>query len=64
MHAVRFKSGKMAQLFRSYRFAPFGQRFPRYSQATIETPTHIPLEQRVAMHLTALDAALATLQDK
>jgi hypothetical protein len=38
--------------------------FPRYSQATIETPTQIPLEQRVAMHHAALDAALATLQDK
>lgn len=33
VHAVRFKSGKLAQRFRAYRFAPFGQRFPRYYQA-------------------------------
>jgi len=27
----------------------------------IETPTRLPLEQCVAMHLAAIDAALATL---
>lgn len=32
VHAVRFKSGKLAQRYRAYRFAPFGQRFPRYYQ--------------------------------
>ncbi|CAA9247764.1 MAG: hypothetical protein AVDCRST_MAG77-2972 [uncultured Chloroflexi bacterium] len=32
--------------------------------ATIETPTHLPLDQRVAMHLAALDAALSTLTEK
>ena len=29
--------------------------------ATVETPTSIPLDQRVAMHLAALDGALAWL---
>lgn len=32
VHAVRYKCGKLAQRFRAYRFAPFGQRFPRYYQ--------------------------------
>lgn len=32
--------------------------------ATIETPTALPLAQRVQMHLTAIDASLATLSDK
>ena len=33
VHAVRFKSGRYGERYRAYRFAPFGQRFPRYYQA-------------------------------
>jgi hypothetical protein len=31
------------------------------ASATIETPTALPLEQRVAMHLAGIDAALHRL---
>ncbi|MGH2352499.1 MAG: hypothetical protein ACRDI2_00350 [Chloroflexota bacterium] len=34
----------------------------RMPSATIETPTCLPLQQRVAMHLAAIDAALSTLR--
>lgn len=37
---------------------------PFLSTATIETPPSLPLEQRVAMHLAAIDATLATLESK
>ena len=34
------------------------------NSATVETPVTLPMEQRIAMHLAAIDAALATLSDK
>jgi hypothetical protein len=35
-----------------------------YAAATVETPTRLPIRQRVKMHLTAIDAALATLYER
>jgi murein peptide amidase A len=35
-----------------------------YAAATVETPTRLPMRQRVRMHLTAIDAALSTLTEK
>jgi murein peptide amidase A len=37
---------------------------PFTSSATVETPTSLALDQRVSMHLRAIDAALATLYRK
>ncbi len=37
------------------------QQLERVLQATVETPTVLPLDQRAAMHLAAIDAALATI---
>ena len=35
-----------------------------FAAATVETPTRLPMRQRIRMHLTAIDAALATLTEK
>jgi len=35
-----------------------------YASATVETPTRLPMRQRVRLHLAAIDAALATLTEK
>jgi murein peptide amidase A len=45
---------------------PGARRAPAlsYAAATVETPTSLSMRQRVKMHLTAIDAALATLTEK
>jgi hypothetical protein len=38
--------------------------YKTFASATVETPTRLPLRRRVKMHLTAIEAALATLTEK
>ena len=35
-----------------------------FAAATVETPTKLPMRRRIRMHLTAIDAALASLTEK